>query len=56
MTFYWIECLLFSLMLSVLGVGNYKLEGKFRETWFDYPTEPRCYGDQLVEVQTNFTK
>ena len=30
MTFYFILCLLFSLMLDVLGLANYKLAGKFR--------------------------
>lgn len=30
MTFYFIQCLLFSLMFSVLGLGNFKIDGKFR--------------------------
>lgn len=33
-TFYYIECFLFSLMLGVLGVGNWKIEGKYKENWF----------------------
>ena len=31
MTFYFILCILFSLWYSVVGVGNYKLRGKFRD-------------------------
>lgn len=38
LTFYFIECLLFSLMIGVLGTGNWQIDGKFRETWFTYPT------------------
>lgn len=35
MTFYFIQCILFSLMLGVLGVGNPALEGKLRATFVD---------------------
>jgi len=34
MTFFMIQTLLFSLMLGVLGIGNYKLEGEFRKTFY----------------------
>lgn len=34
MTFYFILILLFSLMYGVLGVGNYNLPGKFRDTFW----------------------
>lgn len=38
LSFYFIECMLFSLMLDVCGIGNYKIFGKFRTTWWTYPT------------------
>jgi len=34
LTFYFIQTLLFSLMVGVLGLGNYKLQGSFRENFF----------------------
>lgn len=42
MTFYFIQCLLFSLMIGVLGVGNYKLNGEFRDEFFVHPTRQMC--------------
>jgi len=35
LTFYFILTLLFSLMYGVLGIGNFKLEGKFREKFYN---------------------
>jgi hypothetical protein len=34
LTFYYILVLLFSLMYGVIGIGNYKLEGAFRDAFY----------------------
>jgi hypothetical protein len=39
MTFYFILCLLFSLMYGVLGLGNYKVGGKFRIDFNKWETD-----------------
>ena len=37
LTFYAILILLFSLMYGVLGIANYKLEGRFQDTFYKVP-------------------
>jgi hypothetical protein len=49
MTFYAILCLLFSLMLGVLGVSNYRLEGKFREEFYVVEVEG---GDRELSAES----
>lgn len=55
MTFYFIESLLFSLMLGVLGIGNWKIEGGFRKAWFTQPSEDICVDSTLVNRITDPT-
>jgi len=49
MTFYFILCLLFSLMFGVLGIGNYKLEGSFRTTFYTVEDENEAGGPRVLD-------
>lgn len=56
MIFYFIECFLFSLMLAALGIGNHKIYGTFRETWFTFPSEEIIKNNEVVKVYTSNIK
>jgi hypothetical protein len=56
MTFYFILCLLFSLMLDVLGLANYRLAGGFRDTFYTYPCDdanpPVCATTKALDFES----
>ena len=39
-----------SLTLGVLGLGNYKLQGKFREEFFNYPEQDVCINNVIRTI------
>lgn len=47
---------MFSLMLGVLGVGNIKLHGEFRNTWLDKKSCLRIRTGDTVEEKENKAK
>jgi hypothetical protein len=49
--FFLVDLVLFALTLAILGLNNYKVPGKFRDTFFVVPEEQYCDASFTVQMR-----